>query len=198
MRMAMTDSPGIPNRAMPSEPAADSKRTWVRLTMGIVSVVLGIVVIVLPEKTLAVVAVVFGIQLVILGLVRAALALTVAGLPRWVRVLSVLLGALTVVAGVLCFTRPRASLVVIAILLAAGWIADGIADLSRGIGRDRTAGEVTYLVVSGAVSILAGLVVIIAPETSLEVLTQVGGVALLLIGAVTCLSVVLSRRRRRR
>ena len=196
--MARTDSPGIPNRAVPSERAGDSKRTWVRLAMGIVSVVLGIVVIVLPEKTLAVVAVVFGIQLVILGLVRAALALTVAGLPRWVRVLSVLLGALTVVAGVLCFTRPQASLVVIAILLAAGWIADGIADLSRGIGRDRTAGEVTYLVVSGAVSILAGLVVIIAPETSLEVLTQVGGVALLLIGAVTCLSVVLSRRRRRR
>jgi uncharacterized membrane protein HdeD (DUF308 family) len=127
--------------------------------------------------------------------VRIALAASVSGLPRWLKILSVVLGILTIIAGVICFTRPQASLVILAILLAAGWIADGVADLARGFSGDRSGGERTYLIVLGVVSIVAGLVVAIFPGPSLALLTQVAGVALIIIGALTCLSAIMGRRR---
>src|ERR671911_227327 len=71
------------------------------------------------------------IALVILGVVRIVLAASTSDLSRGLKILSIVLGILTIIAGVICFTRPQASLVILAILLAAGWIADGIGDLAR-------------------------------------------------------------------
>ena len=195
--MATTDGPHCATRAtggLTSDGAA--RHTGLRIALGILSVVVGILVIARPVNTLLFVAILFGLQLVILGVVRIALALTSAELPRWVKVLTVVLGILTVIAGVFCFVRPEASLVILAILLAIGWVADGIADLVRGFSGQRSGGERTYLVVLGVVSILAGLVVAIFPGPSLVLLTRVAGLALIIIGALTVVSAVMGRRRR--
>ena len=95
----------------------------------------------------------------------------------------------------ICFTRPQAPLIFFAILLAVGWIADGIADLARGFTGERSGGERTYLIILGVVSILAGLVVAIFPGPTLVLFAQIAGVALLIIGVVTCLSAIMGRRR---
>ena len=194
--MATTDGSPVRNQSddFDSTPGT-ARHTGLRLAIGILSIVVGILVIARPVDTLFFVAVLFGIQLLILGVVRIVLAASVSGLPRWLKILSIVLGVLTVLAGVICFTRPQASLVILAILLAAGWIADGIADLARGFGRERSGGERIYLIVLGVVSIIAGLIVSIFPGPSLALLTQVAGVALLIIGVLTCLSAIMGRRR---
>jgi uncharacterized membrane protein HdeD (DUF308 family) len=194
--MATTD--GSPTRSQSNydaTPTGQAPRTGLRLAMGLLSIVLGILVIARPVDTLFFVAVLFGVQLVILGIVRIVLAASVPGLPGWLKILSVVLGILTIIAGVICFIRPQASLVILAILLAAGWIADGVADLARGFSGERSGGERAYLILLGIVSIVAGLVVAIFPGPSLELLTQIAGVAFLLIGALTCLSAIMGRRR---
>ena len=195
--MATTDGSPVSNQSNVSDPTINGKarHTGLRLALGIVSIVVGILVIARPVNTLLFVAVLFGVQLLILGVVRIVLGASVSGVPRWLKVLSVVLGILTIIAGVICFLRPQASLVILAILLAVGWIADGIGDLARGFGADRSGGERAYLIVLGIVSIVAGLVVAIFPGPSLVLLAQVAGVALLLIGALTCLSAIIGRRR---
>ncbi len=197
--MATTDGSPVRDQSndVDSTPAdGRGRHTGLRLALGIVTIVAGIVVIARPVDTLIFLAILFGIQLVILGAVRIVLAASVSGLPRSLKVLTIVLGILTVIAGVICFTRPEASLVILAILLAVGWIADGIADIARGFSGDRSAGERTYVILLGVVSIVAGLVVAIFPGPSLELLAQVAGVALLLIGALTCLSAIMGRRRK--
>ena len=195
--MATTDGSPVRDQSndFDSTPNGTARHTGLRLAISILSIVVGILVIARPVDTLFFVAVLFGIQLVILGVVRIVLAASVSGLPRWLKILSIVLGVLTVIAGVICFTRPQASLIILAILLAAGWIADGIADLARGFGRERSGGERTYLIILGIVSIIAGLVVAIFPGPSLVLLAQVAGVALLIIGVLTCLSAIMGRRR---
>ena len=194
--MATTDGSPVRNQSDDFDSISDgtARHTGLRVALGILSIVVGILVIARPVDTLFFVAVMFGIQLVILGVVRIVLAASVSGVPRWLKVLSVILGILTIIAGVICFTRPQASLVILAILLAAGWIADGIADLARGFGRERSGGQRTYLIILGIVSIVAGLVVAIFPGPSLVLLTQIAGVCLLIIGVLTCLSAIMGRR----
>ena len=132
--MATTDGSPVSNQSnvFDSTPDGKARHTGLRLAIGILSIVVGILVITRPVNTRFFVAVLFGIQLVILGVVRIVLGASVSGVPRWLKILSIVLGILTIIAGVICFTRPQASLVILAILLAAGWIADGIADLARG------------------------------------------------------------------
>jgi uncharacterized membrane protein HdeD (DUF308 family) len=195
--MATTDGSPASNQSKLSDstPSGKARHTGLRLAIGILSIVVGILVIARPVNTLVFVAVLFGLQLIILGVVRIVLAASASGLPRWLKILSIVLGILTIIAGVICFTRPQASLIILAILLAVGWIADGIADLARGFSGERSGGERTYLIILGVVSIVAGLVVAIFPGPSLVLLAQIAGVALLFIGALTCLSAIMGRRR---
>ena len=174
---------------------ASARHTGLRIAIGALSIVVGILVVARPVDTLFFVAILFGFQLVILGVGRIVLVVSVPGPSRGLKILSVVLGVLTIIAGVICFTRPQASLVILAILLAVGWIADGVADLARGFTGQRSGGERTYLVVLGVLSIVAGLVVAIFPGPSLALLTQIAGVALIVIGALTCLLAITGRRR---
>jgi uncharacterized membrane protein HdeD (DUF308 family) len=195
----MTTTEGSPARnqsdVYDSSRHSKSPHTGLRVAMGILSIVLGILVITRPVDTLFFVAVLFGIQLVILGIVRIVLAVSISDMPRWLKILSVVFGILTIMAGLICFIRPQASLVIIAIMLAAGWIADGIADMVRGFTGDRSGGERAYLIGLGVVSIVAGIVVVAFPGQSLALLTQIAGGALLIIGVLTCLSAIMGRRR---
>jgi uncharacterized membrane protein HdeD (DUF308 family) len=192
--MATTDGPPVRNQERGFDAVAPEPRhTALRLTMGILSIIVGILVIAHPINTLLFVAILLGIQLVILGIIRLALA---ASAPtRGLKVGSIVLGVVTILAGLVCFFRPNASLFVLAILLAAGWIADGIADVIRAFSKRSSGIEKTYVLLLGVVSVVAGLVVAFFPGESLVLLTQTAGIALLVLGLLSCLSALLRRRR---
>ncbi len=195
--MATTEGSPVSNQSEVFESTTTGKgrHTGLRLAIGILSIVVGILVIARPVNTLVFVAVLFGLQLVILGVVQIVVAAIGSASTRWLKILGIVLGILTIVAGVICFTRPQASLAILAILLAVGWIADGIADLARGLTGERSGGERTYLIILGVVSIIAGLVVAIFPGQTLALFAQIAGVALLIIGVVACVSAIMGRRR---
>ena len=69
------------------------------------------------------------------------LAASVSDLPRGLKILSVVLGILTIIAGVICFTRPQASLVILAIppILTNSYVAvdsveADVVEAARGMG----------------------------------------------------------------
>ena len=206
----------VPNAASPdpTDPAPDSPRTrreaaaawsstatvtstgWsgALIAMGILSVVLGILVLVWPKATLLIVAIMFGLQLIVAGAVRLSVTRDLPSDPGWIKPVSIGLGALSIVAGIICLIRPNASLFVIAIFIAIGWIAEGIAALIQGFGADRTTGTRVFLIVCGVVSILGGLIVAVFPGSSLVVLTRIAGIALIVIGIVELVTAVMARR----
>lgn len=163
------------------------------IAIGVVTVIIGILVLVWPTKTLLVIAVFFGIQLIILGIGRIAIAFTVA-MHKNLKIVGIVLGALTVLAGIFCFLRPGASLFVVAVFFAAGFIADGIGAIARVQTAERSRRTRTLVVVSGILSIVAGLVVLIFPGASLVLLAQVAGIVLIVLGVVQLATAIASRK----
>lgn len=164
------------------------------VAIGVISVVLGIIVLLWPKATLLVVAIIFGLQLIAAGAIRVAVTRELPSDPRWVRPVSMALGILTIIAGIVCLFRPGASLLVIAILIAVGWIAEGVAALAHGFASGRSAGARVFLFIFGAIAIVAGIVVAVWPAETLVILTRVGGILLIVLGVAELVTVFVARR----
>lgn len=165
---------------------------WAGIALGVVSLILGILVLVLPGATLVVIAILFGIELIILGAARIALGVAAPSGSGWVKALAIILGVLTILAGIFCFVHPGASLVILALFLGIGWIIDGIGTLAHTFGSKSSGGR-ALSVISGIVSIVAGLVVVVFPGQSLLLLVWFGGVALIILGVVQLLVAIFRR-----
>ncbi|MFC7621848.1 HdeD family acid-resistance protein [Microlunatus sp. GCM10028923] len=152
------------------------------IVLGVLTAVLGILVMVWPGQTLLIIALLFGLQLLFVGAFRIMVAVTTKAAPNWWRVLIGVLGGLTVIAGIICFVRPGASLLVIAILIAAGWLADGVTSIVSGVVDNWTGLHRVAQIGFGVISILAAIVVLIWPGSSLLLMTSVGGALLILLG----------------
>ena len=187
-----TPSPSVPPRS--AAPMTMPAMGPAGIGMGALSIVVGILVLAWPGATLLVVAVLFGIQLIVLGALRIALSSVAPADPPWLKPLAIAMGVLTVIAGIICLLRPGTSLLVIAIFLAIGWIFEGIAALAQAFLADRSVGARIFFIISGIISVVAGLVVAIFPGSSLALLTRFGGILLVIIGIAEVAAAVMARR----
>lgn len=153
------------------------------IVTAIAGIVLGVLVLFWPGISLLVVAILFGVALIVAGLYRIVFGASVpasAGF-RW---LMIILGVLTVVAGVICLARPVATLVFIALMIGIAWILQGLHDLVAGIG-GTTSGSRWLAVIGGIVSIVAGILVMVLPITALGTFAVFGGIMLIVVSIVT-------------
>lgn len=160
---------------------AGRTRGITRIAIGLVCGVAGIFAVALPSRTLLFLGVLIGIQLVLVGLMRLW-AIRTFTLTAKVKQAGYALAALSIVAGIFCMLRPSTSLVVVAIFIGAGWIADGIIELvafATGAAADRS-----WALMSGSLTLLGGVAVLAFPRSSLMTLAQVSGVILLIFGVV--------------
>ncbi|MBO0897199.1 MULTISPECIES: HdeD family acid-resistance protein [Arthrobacter] len=146
---------------------------------GVLSVVLGALVLFWPGATLDVIAVLFGLYFVVAGAVRVVTGL-VTPLLGGLRVLNILIGLLLLIAGVAAIRNPLASLSVLALFIGIAWIVEGIMSLTE----VESGGSRWYAIIYGIVSIIAGVVVLFLPVSSLAALVIFGGVALVVLGIV--------------
>ena len=116
--------------------------------------------------------------------------------PGWSRALLGVLGVLTLIAGIICFFRPGTSLLVLAIVLAAGWIIDGVSELISAFAVPRQPLGRIGLIAFGVLSIIAAIVVLTFPGESLMLLARIGGVILIAFGIVSLIAAFLARRAR--
>src|SRR4029453_17036023 len=85
--------------------------------------------------TVQVVGVLFGLNLVVTGLIRAGLLLFVPGYPVLYRLLGITFGVLIPIVGTLCLRNITGSLTLLLVVIAIGWLLDGLIELFVTVGR---------------------------------------------------------------
>ena len=166
---------------------------------GMVGALLGILVLTWPEATAGVLAWLFGLQLIVTGVLQfVGAASDVAGTGG--RVLSCVLGTLSVLVGLLCLRTPLQTALVLGLLIGITWVVGGVVRIVQGIHVDGTSAtrgtSRWWRIAGGGLWVIAGGLVLEYPEASLVALASILGVVLLLEGA--CLIAVgLTTRRSR-
>ncbi|WP_406630291.1 HdeD family acid-resistance protein [Amycolatopsis sp. WGS_07] len=140
----------------------DPRRAWpLVLTRGILGVLFGVLALVWPGITVLALAFLFGIYV----LIDAVGALMQAFRPGdgGHRIAYALLGVLGLVAGVLTLVWPGVTVLVLATLVGAWAVVTGIMEIVAAIRlRKQITGE-AFLIVAGALSVIAGVLVLFHP-----------------------------------
>lgn len=164
------------------------------LLSGVLAVILGVLALVWPGRTILAAAVLFGIYLVVTGVAQLMFAFSLPVVSAGGRVMLFLSGTASVILAVLCFRHFNADEEELAVLLLAIWIAVGF--IFRGVATTVAAISDPALpgrgwqIFMGVVSLLAGLVTLAAPFTSLWILVLVVGSWLIVIGIVEIVTAI--------
>lgn len=168
-------------------PARKSAINGIRTALGIggvIAVIVGILILVWPEKTAAVVAIIFALYLIAAGLVYAGLGIFSKTKGGWARVGHILLGILFIIGGVLALFSPMIFAawlaVFLGILVGILWIVEGIVSLST-LGDAPSKGWTIFFAI---VSIVAGIVILFSPLWGAAVLWLILGIALVVLGII--------------
>lgn len=160
-----------------------SEVNGIRVALGIsavVALVLGILVLVWPDKTAGLMAILFGLYFLIIGIVRLAKGIFSRGISGGSRVLSILLGLLLVIAGIFALRNLESTVALLGIIIGIAWIIEGVAALVE----SASDGSRWPGIVFGVISIIAGVVVLFLPTATVGVLLIIGGIFLVIAGLV--------------
>ncbi len=171
-------------RADPADMIARVGRHWGWvLAFGIVTVVIGIAALAWPGRTLVVVAVLFGIQLIVLGIFRFVAAIASDDVSGGRRALLALLGVLSLIIGLYAIRHVLITLLALAVLFGIFWIVSGAVELFMALSHPDMPHR-GWNAVMGAISVLAGIVVLSVPGISLLVLAVVLSIWLVVFGVM--------------
>jgi uncharacterized membrane protein HdeD (DUF308 family) len=156
------------------------------IAVAAVGIVLGVIGLIFPDATVLTVAILFGSYLIASGIFRITTAFIADHLSAGLRWITGLLGLLVVIAGILCLSNPFDTIVVLALVIGIGWIAEGVIDL---MGALRGAIVPRWLgIVSGIISIAAGVAMFVLPAAGVVSLVFIGSALLIAVSATTLLT----------
>jgi uncharacterized membrane protein HdeD (DUF308 family) len=173
--------PGPPWAWLGSDVAAAAWPAF--MAAGIGSVILGVILLAWPKETLTVVAVLIGAALIVAGLLRLVDGFTAHDESAGRRVASVVIGLIAIVLGLFCMRHYHLTIAVLAIIVGLFWVIHGIAEIGIGLFAGGIRGH-GLTVLSGILSLCAGLIVLFWPTISLTVLVAVIGIWLIVYGVL--------------
>jgi uncharacterized membrane protein HdeD (DUF308 family) len=152
------------------------------LGLGLVTLALGVAVLVWPGKSAVAAAALFGVYLLASGIAQAIAAFTVK-VPGSSRVLLFISGVLSVALGVFAFHdfRDGAALWLLATWIGVGFIFLGVSETAFAIDHKELPDRGWYIF-AGVLTVVAGVMVIAWPISSVVALTIVTGAWLVVIG----------------
>lgn len=156
---------------------------WLTLIRGILLIVLGIYALLNPAMTLLILVQVIGFYLMLDGLIAMWAAVSGQTPARlWVG----LRGGLMILVGLFILAHPlivtAISANVLAYLLAASFIVSGIFEIVTAIqDRKQIEGE-GWLILGGAIAILFGLIIFLAPMQAMATIIRVVGIFAIIAG----------------
>ncbi|MBX8692348.1 HdeD family acid-resistance protein [Mycolicibacterium porcinum] len=156
------------------------------LVGGILAILLGVLVFIRPGAAIFVTAIFFGAYLLITGISQLVLAFSIRSSVGG-RVLLFIGGAAALVLAVLCFVNLQNSIELLAIWIGVGFIFRGVATAMSAIGDPLLPGRIWEIIV-GIVSVIAGIIMFVAPLEGLVALTQVTGIILIVVGVFEVIS----------
>ncbi|MFI0788880.1 HdeD family acid-resistance protein [Streptomyces lydicus] len=182
-----------PQDARPAEGVAFLANTgWqILLTMGLATTALGVVALVWPTATLRVLGVLFGVYLLATGVFQLAGAFG-THVPRHLRVLHFLTGALSVLLGLICFRGALESILLLALWIGFSWLLRGTMETAVAVSAQDMPAR-GWHVAFGIISALAGIVLIVSPFASIAALTLVVGVMAIVLGLTEVVRAIMMR-----
>lgn len=160
-----------------------AEAAWgVTLAAGVFTVILGIMIVAWPDATIAVVGVLVGLQLLIYGILRIAQAI-VAHEGGAVRAVYALIGALSILAGVLALRHLVQAVTVLTLLFGLFWLIGGILEFVNAV-TDPERPHKGVAITMSLLTIIAGIVVLAYPGMTLLALTIITGSWLIVWGVV--------------
>lgn len=161
-----------------------SRRWWLVLIVGVVTVAIGVVMLLRPFGAVRVAAVLLGIWLLVSGVVQLVQAFDKT-MDNALRALSAISGVIGIVLGIICFDSVEDRLALLTLFVGIWWVLRGIWQVLAAVGESGTDGWMIFLGVTG---ILAGIVVLVWSIESLIVLAVVVGLWLVILGLMEVVS----------
>lgn len=164
---------------------------WLILLSGIVAVLAGIVAIAVPGITLLVLGLFLGISLIVTGIGSILVGVSTGGDHPGAQVLAVLIGFISVAAGLFCIARPGAGILAVLFSVAFWFVLTGVGDLA--IAYRRPEHRVWHAVL-GVIGVVAGIVLLANPGVGLSTVALLAGLGFLLRGAAEVVLALQTRR----
>ena len=164
-----------------AEPAPSAMRagSWqAGVILGALTLILGIIVAIHPTGSLNVIAVLLGILMLLSGLFHL-----VRVFDPWERhrVWLGITGLLFIVIGVILIRHLHLTRALIGLVIGITWVVQGLTAFIGGIAGGVREGR-AWWIFFGAVSVVAGIVVVAAPASSLNVLAVLFGIWFIVMG----------------
>src|ERR1700722_1356891 len=171
-------------------PSSVLAASWLAtLILGVLTLILGLIVSFHPSGSLNVIAVLVGILMIISGIFHLIRVFDSAEQHRvWLGIA----GLLYVVIGVVLIRHLNLTVAVIGLIVGLTWIVSGLSALmSAGAGSREGRG---WWIFFGIVSLIAGIIVVADPISSVTVLATLLGIWFVVIGLFEVIGAFLIRR----
>jgi uncharacterized membrane protein HdeD (DUF308 family) len=149
---------------------------WLVLLIGLISAVVGIVIMAQPGESLTTLAVIVGIFLLFDGVLELAASLLHTTQSRG---MVALLGVITAIIGVLLIRHPTETVVAVGLLIGIWLIAVGVV---RVVAAFETDGHRGWNVGVGVVELIAGIVIVANPNIGYGTLALLVGISFVING----------------
>jgi uncharacterized membrane protein HdeD (DUF308 family) len=171
------------NSAVLQVPAAGRHGDWLRLFLGILAIVVSVTVFAWPSATVHVVGFLFGLNLVVTGFIRAGLLLFLPGYSLLHRLLGIVFGVLTGMVGILCLRNITGSVALLLVIVAIGWLLDGLVELFSALGGRNEPGS-GWRIGAGLAMIIGAIALLVWPEAGLATFIAIGATVLAFVGII--------------
>jgi uncharacterized membrane protein HdeD (DUF308 family) len=156
--------------------------------MGLVTLILGVIVAFRPSESLVVISVLLGILMIFSGVFHIIAAIDG---PEYHRAWRAIAGVVFIVGGIILMRHLQFSLALIGLIVGFSWVIQGVSSLVGGI--THRGGRGAWSVFFGIVSLIAGIVVISVPVTTIVFLTTFLGIWFAVIGVFEMTDAWMSR-----
>jgi uncharacterized membrane protein HdeD (DUF308 family) len=163
-----------------------SRRWHLVVVRGVVAILFGVVAIAWPRITVLVLALLWGCYLLLDGIASIAMGSAGRGTDRGY---PIVLGVLGIGAGVVSFVWPQITVIVLLVLIAVWAIMAGAVQIAAAIRLRKVIRNEWFLAISGAVTLILGLLLIVQPaEGAIALLVAIAtfaiawGVVLVVLG----------------
>jgi hypothetical protein len=177
--MVIAETP-VTKPPLPDEEPNSVRYWYLLLVSGLVSAVIGVLVLAYPDPSLKLLGVFLGIDLLLVGILMIVRGVNDKEEQGGGTAL-MLLGTLALIAGIVVVRNPGKSLVLLAMAFAIYLVVAGALSLGRGIANS----ERRWATIGrGVILIAVGTVIISWPDISLRTLAVLAGIGLVLQGAI--------------
>jgi uncharacterized membrane protein HdeD (DUF308 family) len=160
-----------------------AKNWWLLLLRGIAAIIFGVLAFIWPGLTLLVLVILYGAYALVDGVLSLAAAVMGRGgpVPTW---WLVVVGLLGIAAGILTFVWPGITALVLILFIGAWALVTGIFEIIGAIRLRKEIDDEWMLILSGVLSVLFGLGVMILPGAGALALIWVIAIYAIIFGVL--------------